>query len=116
MAKTSAKDPPHFPINLGRRMRGPCGAHTFCGVIREFFFSDFKDMIGKGTITISGGLKNNLIQKLQKFRNIEFITKPECSWKWRRRRRRRRRRNRRRRISLLDDPPVLIMTPFLIIL
>jgi hypothetical protein len=33
-------------------------------------------MSGKGTITISGG-KNSLIQKLQKFRNIELITKPD---------------------------------------
>ena len=33
-------------------------------------------MSGKGTITISGG-KNSLIQKLSKFRNIEFIIKPE---------------------------------------
>ena len=57
-------------------MRGPCGAHTFYGVSREFFFFDFKDMSGKGTITISGG-KNSLIQKLKKFRNIEFIIKPE---------------------------------------
>jgi hypothetical protein len=40
-------------------MRGPCGAHTFCGVSREFFFFDFKDMSGKGTITISGGKKFN---------------------------------------------------------
>jgi len=56
-------------------MRGPCGAHTFCGVSREFFFFDFKDMSGKGTITLSGG-RNSLIPKLQKFRNIEFITKP----------------------------------------
>jgi hypothetical protein len=44
-------------------IRGPCGAPTFSGVIREFFFFNFKDMSGKGTITISGG-KNSLIQKL----------------------------------------------------
>jgi hypothetical protein len=56
-------------------MCGPCGAHTFSGVSREIFFFDFKDMSRKGTITISGG-KNSLIPKLEKFRNIEFITKP----------------------------------------
>ena len=40
------------------------------------FFYDFKDMSGKGMITISGG-KNSLIQKLYKFRSIEYIIKPE---------------------------------------
>jgi hypothetical protein len=70
MKKTSAKDPPHLPILLHSfekpretGMCGPYGAHTFSGVSREFFFFDFKDMIGKGTITISGG-KNSLIPKL----------------------------------------------------
>jgi hypothetical protein len=65
-------------------------------------------MTGKGTITILGG-KKSLIQKLQKSRNSEYIEM--MCLKWRRRRRRRRRSN-----SLLNDPLVLIMTPFFIIL
>ena len=48
--------------------------HTFCGVSRDFFFLDFKNMSGKGTITISGG-NNSLIQKPLKSRNSGYITK-----------------------------------------
>jgi hypothetical protein len=66
--KNLGKRPPpfsHTPSkNLGRRRVSVDRAeHTFCGVIRKIFFFNFKDMIGKGTITISGG-KNGLIQKL----------------------------------------------------
>ena len=67
MKKTRQKTPPIFLYSFEKPretgLRGPCGAHTFCGVSREIFFFDFKDMISKGTITISGG-KNSLIPKL----------------------------------------------------
>jgi hypothetical protein len=56
--KLRQKTPPIFPYSFEKPretgVRGPYGAHTFCGVNREFFFFDFKDMSGKGTITISG--------------------------------------------------------------
>ena len=65
--KNLGKRPPPFPHtpqkNLGRRVCVDRAEHTFCGVIRDFFFLNFKNMSGKGTITISGG-KNSLIQKL----------------------------------------------------
>ena len=65
--KNLGKRPPPFSYtpskNLGRRVCVDRAEHTFCGVSREFFFFDFKDMSGKGTITISGG-KNCLIPKL----------------------------------------------------
>ena len=65
--KNLGKRPPPFPHtpwkNLGRRVCVDRAEHTFCGVSREFFFFDVKDMSGKGTITISGG-KNSLIPKL----------------------------------------------------
>jgi hypothetical protein len=65
--KNLGKRPPPFsytPLkNLGRRGCVDRVDHTFCVVSREFFFFDFKDMSGKGTITISGG-KNSLIHKL----------------------------------------------------
>jgi hypothetical protein len=32
--------------------------HRFCGVSRKIFFSDFKNTVVKGTLTILGG-KNN---------------------------------------------------------
>jgi hypothetical protein len=76
--KTSAKHPPHFLILL-RKTSGDwyvltVWEHIFCGASREFFFFEFKNMTGKGTTTILGG-KKSLIQKLQKSRNSEYITK-----------------------------------------
>jgi hypothetical protein len=66
---------PHTPWkNLGRRVCVDRAEHIFYGASREFFFWDFKNMTGKGTLTNSGG-KNSLIQKLQKSTNSEYITK-----------------------------------------
>jgi hypothetical protein len=62
--KNLGKRLPPFPLtpqkNLGRRVCVDRAEHIFCGVIREFFFLDFKNMTGKagkGTITNSGGQK-----------------------------------------------------------
>ena len=53
----------------------------FCASHPLFFFFDFKNMSGKGTITISGG-QNSLIQKLLKSRHSEYIMKyaPKCNF------------------------------------
>ena len=76
--KNLGKRPPPFSYtpskNLGRRVCVDRAEHTFCGVSRDFFFLDFKNMSGKGTITISGG-NNSLIQKPLKSRNSGYITK-----------------------------------------
>ena len=76
--KNLGKTPPPFPHtpqkNLGRRVCVDRVEHIFCGASREFFLFEFKNMTGKGTITILGGNKS-LIKKLQKSRNSEYITK-----------------------------------------
>jgi hypothetical protein len=76
--KNLGKTPPPFPHtpqkNLGRRVCVDRVEHIFCGASREFFLLEFKNMTGKGTITILGGNKS-LIKKLQKSRNSEYITK-----------------------------------------
>ena len=73
------KRPPPFPHtpqkNLGRRVCVDCVEYIICGASRDFFFLfEFKNMTGKGTITILGGNKS-LIKKLKKSRNSEYITK-----------------------------------------
>jgi hypothetical protein len=64
--KTSAKDPPHFLI-LPTKTSGDGYVLTVWSIYfaapAVIFFFEFKNMTGKGTITISGG-KNSLIQKL----------------------------------------------------
>ena len=76
--KNLGKTPPPFPHTLqkklGRRVCVDRVEHIFCGASREFFLFEFKNMTGKGTITILGGNKS-LIKKLQKSRNSEYITK-----------------------------------------
>ncbi len=65
--KNLGQRPPPFsytPLkNLGRRVCVDRAEHIFYGTSREFFFGDFKNMTGKGTLTNSEG-KNSLIQKL----------------------------------------------------
>jgi hypothetical protein len=88
--------------------------HTFCGVSRDFFFFDFKNMSGKRTSTNSEE-KSVLSRNFQNPQTVS-ISRNQVS-KWRRwTRGTRGRRGRRRRTSRLDDPLVLIMTPFFIIL
>jgi hypothetical protein len=67
--KNLGKTPPPFPHtpqkNLGRRV-------CVDRVVHILF--EFKNMTGKGTITILGDNKS-VIKKLQKSRNSEYITK-----------------------------------------
>ena len=49
--------PDHEVMNCSwtRALRRSRAEHHFCGVSRKFFFVDFKNMVVKGTFTISGG-------------------------------------------------------------
>jgi hypothetical protein len=71
--KLNKRPPPFFLYSFEKPretcMCGPCGAHTFCGVSREIFFFDFKDMSRKGAITISGGknrCRSKILRKVSK--------------------------------------------------
>jgi hypothetical protein len=59
--KTSAKHPPHSSYSSKTWGDGYVQVdrveHIFCGASREFSFFEFKNMTGKGTITILGGKK-----------------------------------------------------------
>jgi hypothetical protein len=67
----NAKQPPNFLILLRKTSGDGCVdrvEHIFCGASRQFFVFEFKNMTGKGTITILGGAKkfNQETSKIQK--------------------------------------------------